>query len=198
MRLSVPLVLASRSPRRRKLLELIGARFTVHISPAEEVLPEGLPPDAIVQQLALEKAAPVAALHPDALTLGADTLVVLDGAVLGKPADAADAHAMLRRLAGRTHTVYTGLALLHPATDRHLTVYEATQVTFAPLTDGEIAAYVASGAPMDKAGAYGIQDDRGALFIQRIDGDYYNVVGLPLHRLYQTLKAAFADLIRPD
>lgn len=195
MHLSVPLILASRSPRRRQLLERIGVGFTVHISPTEEVLPEGLPPEAIVRQLAWEKAEPVAAHHPQALTLGADTVVVLDGAVLGKPADAAEAHAMLRRLAGRTHTVYTGLALLHPATGRTLTTFEATDVTFGPMTDAEIAGYIASGAPMDKAGAYGIQDDRGALFIQRIDGDYYNVVGLPLHRLYQTLKAAFGDLL---
>jgi septum formation protein len=102
---------------------------------------------------------------------------------------------MLRRLSGATHTVYTGLALVHPPSGRRVTAHEATAVTFAPLSDDEIARYVATGAPLDKAGAYGIQDDHGALFIARIEGDYYNVVGLPLHRLYRVLRAYFADLL---
>lgn len=102
---------------------------------------------------------------------------------------------MLRALQARTHTVYTGLALLHPASNRARTVVEATQVTFCALSDREIEHYVATGAPMDKAGAYGIQDDLGAVFVERIEGDYYNVVGLPLQRLYRLLRDEFADLI---
>ncbi len=195
MLLKTSFILASRSPRRKKLLEQVGFSFSVEISPAEEVIPENTPPSDIVQRLALEKAEPVAAMHPDALTLGADTVVVLDGHVLGKPADQRDACAMLRRLSGNTHTVYTGIALIHPQGKRSVTAFESTHVTFGEMTEQEIDAYVATGSPMDKAGAYGIQDDRGALYIARIEGDYYNVVGLPLHRLYRTLQVEFGYLV---
>src|SRR5690606_25523373 len=193
--LRVPFVLASRSPRRRALLERLGLPFDVRPSPSGEAWPAGMGPAEAVAQIALEKAEAVAEAAPEALTLGADTVVVLDGAVLGKPADPGEARAMLRRLSGATHTVYTGLALVHPASGRRVTALEATAVTFAPLTDAEVARYVATGAPLDKAGAYGIQDDHGALFVARIEGDYYNVVGLPLHRLYRTLRDHFADLL---
>ncbi|ACY48395.1 Maf family protein [Rhodothermus marinus] len=195
MKLRVPLILASRSPRRRKLLAQLGLHFEVHPSDLDENATNHRLPEQLVEQLALEKARTVAARFPEALTLGADTIVVLDGDVLNKPADEAEARAMLRRLSGRTHTVYTGVALVHPASQREVVDYEATQVTFAPLTDAEIDAYVATGSPLDKAGAYGIQDDYGAVFIRRIEGDYYNVVGLPLHRLYRMLRNHFADLI---
>ncbi|WP_054684303.1 Maf family protein [Rhodothermus marinus] len=195
MKLRVPLILASRSPRRRKLLAQLGLDFEVHPSDLDENATNHRLPEQLVEQLALEKARAVAARFPEALTLGADTIVVLDGDVLNKPADEAEARAMLRRLSGRTHTVYTGVALVHPASRREIVDYEATQVTFAPLTDAEIDAYVATGSPLDKAGAYGIQDDYGAVFIRRIEGDYYNVVGLPLHRLYRMLRNHFADLI---
>lgn len=195
MHLRIPLILASASPRRRHLLQTLGLQFEVIPSYAEEHAPDGLPPEALVQQLAMEKAGVVAANHPDALTLGADTIVVLDGEVLGKPADAAEARAMLRRLSGRAHTVFTGLALLYPAADLRQTTFEATEVTFGALTDGEIDAYVATGAPLDKAGAYGIQEDYGALFVERIEGDFYTVMGLPLHRLYRLLQAELPDLI---
>ncbi len=193
--LRVPLVLASASPRRRALLAQLGLAFTCAPSAVEERWPGDLPPAAAVEALALQKAEAVAPRAPAALTLGADTVVVLDGTVLEKPADAAEAASMLRRLSGATHTVYSGLALVHPASRRSVTAHEATDVTFAPLTRREIERYVATGSPMDKAGAYGIQDDHGALFVQRIDGDYYNVVGLPLHRLYRTLREGFADLL---
>lgn len=195
MNLSVDFVLASRSPRRRRLLEMIGMNFHVQASDAEEHIPDDADPAAIVGELALTKAAAVAPSFPAALTLGADTIVVLDGDILGKPADADEACAMLGRLQNRTHTVYTGIALIHPGSGRRETAVEQTQVTFAPLSADEIDAYVGTGSPMDKAGAYGIQDDRGALFVRRIDGDYYNVVGLPLHRLYTLLRTAFADLL---
>lgn len=195
MRLSLPFVLASRSPRRKHLLEQIGLTFTIEVSESPEEIRPGTPPSEIVRNLAHEKAAIVARNHPDALTLGADTIVVLDDQVLGKPATEEEAYDMLRALSGRTHTVYTGIALLHPATARAHTAFEATRVTFADLSEDEIWAYVATGSPMDKAGAYGIQDDLGALFISRIDGDYYTVVGLPLHRLYRTLNEHFPDLL---
>jgi septum formation protein len=196
MKLSVPFILASRSPRRRKLLAQLGVDFEVYPSDLNENATNHRPPEQLVEQLALEKARLVAQRFPEALTLGADTIVVIDGTVLNKPADAEKARAMLRRLSGRTHTVYTGLALVHPISKREITASEATRVSFAPLSDEEIEAYVATGSPLDKAGAYGIQDDYGAVFIRRIEGDYYNVVGLPLHRLYRLLRTHFADLLR--
>lgn len=196
MKLNVPLILASRSPRRKKLLGQMGLDFSVHVSAVDEQVEAHLAPDAVVEQLARDKAAAVAQHYPDALTLGADTIVVLDGAILGKPSGPDEARSMLRRLAGRTHTVYTGIALLHPASNRSIVAHETTHVTFGALDDDEIADYVATGSPLDKAGAYGIQDDLGAVFIARIDGDYYNVVGLPLHRLYRLLRTHFSDVIR--
>ena len=195
MRLNAPLILASQSPRRRRLLQRLGLDFTVQVSPAEEVIPPGAQPAAIVQKLALQKARPVATRHPDALTLAADTVVALHGEILGKPVSRADAAQMLQRLSGITHTVYTGIGLMQPTTNREAAAVQATEVTFGPLSDDEIEAYVATGSPMDKAGSYGIQDDLGALFVERIDGDYYNVVGLPLRRLYLTLRETFGDLV---
>jgi septum formation protein len=195
MMLSVPFVLASGSPRRRRLLERIGMDFEVDVSGVEERVPAGVAPERAVETLALRKADAVAERHPEALTMGADTIVVLHGDVLGKPADAWEAAAMLRRLSGATHTVFTGIALVHPPSGRSIYTFEGTRVTFAPMTAEEVAAYVATGSPMDKAGGYGIQDDRGALFVRRIDGDYYNVVGLPLHRFYATMKDRFSDLL---
>jgi len=196
MRLTVPFILASSSPRRKHLLEQIGLSFTVIPSPFEEIIPEGMPPDEIVRRLALEKANAIAIDYPDALCLGADTIVVLAGHVLGKPVDSGDAISMLRRLSGHTHTVFTGFALIHPISHRRISAFEATQVTFAEMTDAEIFAYVSSGSPLDKAGAYGIQDDLGALYIERIEGDFFTVMGLPLHHFYRVLRDEFKDLIR--
>lgn len=195
MTLNLSFILASASPRRRALLERLGWPFRVEVSPVEETAPERLIPDDLVRHLARKKNVPIAARHPEALTLAADTVVALEDDVLGKPADDDEARATLRRLSGRTHVVYTGLALAHPATGRAVTTHEATRVTFGTLTDPEVDAYVATGSPLDKAGSYGIQDDLGALFVERIDGDYYNVVGLPLHRLYRTLRARFPDAL---
>ncbi|MFN3596326.1 MAG: Maf family protein [Rubricoccaceae bacterium] len=192
LRLRLPLVLASASPRRRDLLARLGLAPTVRPTDTDETWPEGLPHGAAVEALARRKAEALASPE-DALVVAADTVVVLGDDVLGKPASPEDAAAMLRRLSGQTHTVYTGIALRLGA--RAATAHEATRVTFAPLSDAEIAAYVATGAPLDKAGAYGIQDDAGAVFVARIEGDYYNVVGLPLHRLYQTIRAHFPDAL---
>ena len=195
MRFRVPFVLASASPRRKHLLELVGIDFSVQPSDVDETTSEQLEPEALVRLIAARKSLAVGRGAGDALVLGADTIVVLDGEILGKPANEADARHMLRRLSGNTHIVYSGIALYHAAHERMVETAAATRVTFADLSDDEINAYVASGSPMDKAGAYGIQDDRGALFVERIDGDYYNVVGLPLSLLYRTLKQEFGDLI---
>ena len=189
IRLHAPFVLASASPRRRDLLARLGLDFDVLPSGADETWPEATPPGPAAEIIASRKARDVARQRPEALVLGADTVVVLDGDILGKPPTPEDARATLARLSGRSHTVYTGLSLIHG--ERHVTTHEATEVTFAPLAASEIEAYVATGSPMDKAGAYGIQDDLGSLFVARIEGDFFNVVGLPLHRLYQTLREHF-------
>ena len=164
-----------------------------------ESIPEDTEPGwsaaEIVERLALRKAATVAAIHPEALVLGADTLVVLEDRVLGKPVDTSEAVDMLESLSGRTHEVYTGLALVYSGAQRQAVSHEVTHVTFAELDPVEIAAYVESGSPMDKAGAYGIQEDLGATFVSAVHGDYYTVVGLPLHRLYRMLREHFDDLL---
>ena len=177
------------------MLRRLGVPFTVHPSSVEEVWPENESAGAAVESIALQKAKPVSLAHPEAITLGADTVVVLEGEVLGKPGSKTEAYAMLHRLSGATHTVYTGLALVHPSSERSVADHVATQVTFSKLTDDEIDRYVATGSPMDKAGGYGIQDDYGAFFVSHIEGDFYNVVGLPLHRLYRMLIEHFSDLL---
>ena len=192
LRLRVPLVLASASPRRRALLDRLGLTFRVEPTDADETWPDDLDVGAAAEAIALRKAESVDA--PGALVLAADTVVVLGGEVLGKPRDPAHAAATLRRLSGRTHDVVTGIALALDG--RRHTAHERTAVTFGGLTDAEIDAYVATGSPLDKAGAYGIQDDAGALLVERIEGDYFNVVGLPIRRLYQTLRAFVPDLVR--
>lgn len=173
------LVLASQSPRRRELLQQMGFQdFEVLPAIGAEVADPALPPEQYAEQLALHKAREVASrCGEDALVIGADTIVVLDGHILGKPKNAASALQMLTALSGRKHTVYTGVCVIHGSEVdlRH----EATKVTVCALTEREILAYIATGEPMDKAGAYGIQG-RGALLVEKIEGDYYNVVGLPI------------------
>ena len=180
-----PVVLASGSPRRRELLGQMGVQeFEVLPAQGEESAPAGLTPDQLVAHLALQKAQEVFALRPEATVIGADTVVALGDQVLGKPATEREAVEMLRALSGRRHEVYTGMAVL--SGDRVLRHVERTQVEFRPLTDREIEAYVATGEPMDKAGSYGIQG-RACVFIRGIQGDYYNVVGLPVCALQQLL-----------
>lgn len=190
-----PFILASQSPRRRELLEHANVSFIVEVSPADETLPEPVPPDETARRLARRKAAPVADAHPTALVLAADTIVAHQGEILGKPDSAQEAAQTLRRLSDSTHSVYTGMALHHARSNRTVTTGAETKVTFGPLDEDEIAAYVNTGSPMDKAGAYGIQDHTAPLFIDGIRGDYYNVVGLPLRRLYETLRTDFPDLL---
>ncbi|MDE7251707.1 MAG: Maf family protein [Acetatifactor sp.] len=194
------IILASASPRRRELLAQIGMEFEVMVSNVEERVTATLPGE-VVQELSGQKAEAVLAM-PQAkesgtdasiLVIGADTIVACDNKILGKPADEEDAKRMLRLLSGRTHEVYTGVTMLFspqsPADGsvRRHTFFECTKVCFAPMTEAEIAEYVATKDPMDKAGAYGIQGFC-ARYIKGIEGDYNNVVGLPVGRLYQELK----------
>lgn len=188
------LILASQSPRRRALLEQIGVpQFDILVPDADESYDPTLTPQEIVCSICRKKAeaALVLANDPDAIIITADTMVFLDGMRLGKPTDEADAAQMLRSLSGRTHTVCTGVSVARG--ERIETQAETTAVTFRTLTDAEIAAYIASGDPMDKAGSYGIQG-KPALFVSGIEGDYFNVMGLPLHRLGQMLKGFDLDL----
>jgi septum formation protein len=182
------LVLASASPRRVQLLRQAGAKFTVADPGPDRAWPGAAEPRHGVRALALDKARRIAAKRSGSVVIGADTVVVARGMRLGKPRDAAEAEAMLARLQGRTHEVWTGLAVIRDGEQR--TAAECTKVQFAKLGPDEIAAYVKSGEPLDKAGAYGIQG-LGGIFVRKIEGDYTNVVGLPLARL-RALLSEFA------
>ena len=192
--LSVPFILASQSPRRRALLDQLGLSFRVQASPVDERIETPMAPEKTARTLANRKARPVSEAHPPALVLAADTIVAHQEAVLEKPKTPQHAREMLRQLSNSTHTVYTGLALHHAETERTVVTGQATEVTFGPLDDEEIDSYVETRSPMDKAGGYGIQDHTAPLFIDHLEGDYYNVVGLPLRRLYLTLRNEFSDL----
>ncbi len=188
------LILASRSPRRRRLLRLLGVRFAVRPARISETTRPGESPDACAVRLAREKALAVASRLPRsrrerALILAADTVVVIGGTILGKPRDEADARRMLRLLSGRTHRVVTGVAVWRGSGRRLLSGRSVTQVTFLPLSRADIARYVATGEPMDAAGAYAIQGLASA-FIPRIEGSYSNVVGLPLDLVARLLRRA--------
>ena len=176
------IILASQSPRRKDLLIQAGLRdFIIRPAPGEELEAGHLPPAEAVVEIALSKGRQVAqTAKPGDLILAADTMVALGEELLGKPGDEEEAYAMLRRLSGQRHRVYTGVALLLDG--REVTGVETTEVFFGALTDEEIWAYVKTGEPMDKAGAYGLQG-RAAVFIRRIEGDVTNVIGLPLYRL---------------
>lgn len=180
------LVLASESPRRADLLKAAGLSFEVLSVPVDETPWERETPDAHVRRLAEAKARAVAARRPDAVVLGADTVVVVDGRILGKPVDAADAASMLRSLSGRDHEVLTGVCVVGRGLTPTVEV-ACTRVWFSALSEGEIDRYVRSGEPMDKAGAYAIQG-LGSRFVERIDGSYSNVVGLPVALVYRLLQ----------
>ena len=179
---TVNVVLASQSPRRRELLLLIGIAHEVRPANIDETYSAGEVPAGHTERLARTKAETIAA--PNALTIGSDTIVVIDGDVLGKPGDADVAAHMLRRLSGRSHIVITGVAVHWKG--RTVSATEEVVVTFRPLSDADIRAYIATGEPMDKAGAYGIQGF-GATIVERVDGDYFAVMGLPLNRLTRLL-----------
>jgi len=189
----VSIILASASPRRKELLSLIGIHdFEVIPSQKEEDPATGLSPAETVMALSLAKARDIAETHGGDLVIAADTLVCLDGALLGKPRDRESAREMLRALSGAKHTVYTGVAICRGGDE--LVEHEATDVYFRPMTDGEIENYIDSGEPMDKAGAYGAQG-LGSVFVRKIDGDFFNVMGLPVHRLCLMLRRFGIDVI---
>ena len=178
------LLLASSSPRRSELLSMAGYEFTAVPANVSETFLHGTPPMQIVEQLSTRKAQAVAKLHPEAAVLAADTVVVFKGRILGKPKDEEMAKAMLKLLSGNVHQVYTGYTVI--SGKKFVCGHECTSVEFYTLTQQEIDDYLATGEPMDKAGAYGIQG-RGSLFVKRINGDFYNIVGLPIAKIHRIL-----------
>ena len=196
------IILASASPRRKELLEQIGLEFEICPAKGEEIITKTIP-EEVVMELSKQKAEEVAAMvatfgeehkeittPSDILVIGADTVVAYDGKILGKPKDEEDAKRMLHMLAGNTHSVFTGVTLVlidKSGRAGELVFYEKTDVTMYPMSDAEIETYVATQEPMDKAGAYAIQG-KCAIYIEKIEGDYNNVVGLPIARIYQELK----------
>lgn len=186
------LILASASPRRKELLELLQIPFKVIVSEVEEIIDEQLQPAEIVQLLAQQKAESVAKTNHESFVIGSDTLVVYKNQLLGKPTDKARAIQILQLLSGHTHEVYTGVCIIHRGIVHSF--YEKTEVTFYSLSQEEIEEYVSTGEPMDKAGAYGIQG-YGSLLVEKITGDYYGVVGLPIARTKrELLKMGFKRL----
>ncbi|MDD2443917.1 MAG: Maf family protein [Desulfotomaculaceae bacterium] len=181
------IVLASKSPRRFELLKQIGLNFRILACEVDETPPPGLSPPRLVETLALRKATTAAGMLSEGIVIGADTVVVLRGLLLGKPSDREDAVRMLMLLQGTVHEVFTGVALVDAGSRRFLSGYEMTRVFFRPLDVEEIRRYAATGEPLDKAGAYGAQG-LGACFISRLEGCYTNVVGLPLAKLVEMLK----------
>ena len=181
------IILASQSPRRQELLRLLGVDFTIRTADIDETMDPALPPEEEVLRVGAEKAKTVAAAcGAEDIVIAADTIVVVDGRILGKPKNAEDAVRMLELLSGRGHTVMTGVTVLRGAQIQSRVV--STQITFRRLTRREIEAYVSSGEPMDKAGAYGIQG-RASIFVEHLEGDYFCVMGLPVCTLAQMLRA---------
>ena len=185
------IILASKSPRRKQLLSMMGLEFTVQTADIDETMDPSQTPAHEVAAVSARKAEKIAALHPQDVIVSADTIVVIDGKILGKPKDEQDAARMLRLLSGRTHTVYTGLTV--HANGKANTQVVSTGVTFRDLSNAEIAAYIETKEPMDKAGAYGIQG-KGAVLVEGYEGDYNNIVGLPVDKLLEN----FPDLLRRE
>ena len=188
------LILASGSPRRRELLERIGADFEIILPTCDELTEPGLSPEALVRTLSERKANDVLSrIKDDAIVIAADTVVALDNNILGKPKNAGDACRMLASLSGKAHQVYTGLSVIGQKEGKITRSVDAvcTDILFYPMNKEQIDHYVATGEPLDKAGAYGIQGI-GGLFVKEIHGDYYNVVGLPIAKLRETLEKTFS------
>ena len=177
-------ILASASPRRKELLGYIVPRFEIIPADVDETLPKEIPAEKSAKFLAVKKAEHISAQHPESIVIGSGTVVIVDGEILGKPADEADAYRMLKKLSGKTHTVVTGVCIFQG--EKKKSFSEATQVEFYPLSEEEIRDYIATGDPMDKAGAYGIQGE-GCVLIKGIEGDFFTVMGLPAARLKREL-----------
>lgn len=184
---TLKIYLASKSPRRKKLLEQINLHPEILHCHFEENFDSKKRVATIAKSLAFQKMEVAKIENTKGLIITADTIVVIDGKILGKPASPKQAVMMLKNLSGRKHFVYTGFCVLNSLNGKMINDYEKTEVTFRKLKESEIKEYVAGGSPMDKAGAYGIQDDYGAIFIEKINGCYYNVVGLPLTKVYQAM-----------
>ena len=193
----IPFILASGSPRRKQLLNQIGLEFTVIPSDVDEDFTLDLPPEAFTEHWAREKAKSVAKIHTDSLIVGADTIVVLDGNILGKPKDKKDSFNMLQSLSGKTHEVITGVSFISLEQELDHTFNERTFVSFNTLSDRDIKSYIDIYNPLDKAGSYGIQD-WFSVHIHRVEGCYYNVMGLPLSSFYSYFKSVSAFLINHD
>ncbi len=188
------IILASGSPRRKELLSTVGLAFSICVSEADETVDENLPPYLIVEQLSLLKASEVASRikteGKEGIVIGADTVVVFAGEILTKPKDAQDAKEMLMRLSGQWHSVLSGVTVMNTKTAKSETFYVETKVHFVPLSEETIDAYIQTKEPLDKAGSYGIQG-KGSLFVDKIEGDYFNVVGLPVCKLAEILETEF-------
>ena len=190
------IILASSSPRRKELLDLLGIPFIVHPSSKEEDFNNDDLPVVVVEKLALMKAGDIALHYNEGIVIGADTIVVLDNHILGKPDNEEEAFFMLKRLQGEVHQVYSGVAIVNAKTKESLVSHRMTKVYMKHLNDEEINWYIKTKEPMDKAGSYGIQGI-GAIFIDKIEGDFFNVVGLPLSLLADLLKSFEANIIHP-
>lgn len=182
-----PIYLASKSPRRRKLLKQMNLKFKAFNVELNEKIEKKDSPAENVKRLATQKLEIAKSSVKKGIIITADTIVVLDEEVIGKPKNKKDAVKILKKLSGRTHQVFTGVSIYNSENKKTITTFEKTSVTFRHLSDKEIDDYISTGSPMDKAGAYGIQDDFGAVFVSKINGCYYNVVGLPVSKLYSTL-----------
>ena len=182
-----PIYLASKSPRRKKLLQQLNLKFKVVNVEINEVRNGDESPVSMIKRLALQKLYSAKKLVKNWIIITADTIVVLNDEIIGKPLNKIDAKKILTKLSDNTHTVYTGFTIYNSKNDKTISAYEKTKVTFRKLSNDEIENYIETGSPMDKAGAYGIQDAFGAVFVKKINGDYYNVVGLPIAKLYTNL-----------
>jgi septum formation protein len=181
------IILASRSPRRKQLLEQIGLKFEIDPSDYEEDISLKMEPKKLVEYLSLGKATDVAKRHKDAVIISADTIVALDGEIFGKPKTSERAKYMLQKMSGRAHSVLTGFTIIDTETKKQISKSVETKVYFKNLSEKEIDAYIATGEPLDKGGGYAIQG-LAALFIEKIEGDYFNIVGLPIFPLTEELK----------
>ncbi len=181
------IVLGSASPRRKSLMEVLGVDFEIKVSKCEEIIDPSQSVEDIVMSLSMQKARAVAnSISGDCLVIGADTVVAYDGEILGKPRDFDDAVRMLKLLRGKTHSVYTGFTIIHTSDNSIITDFERSDVTFKNISDDEIINYVNTNEPMDKAGAYSIQGIASS-FVEKLEGDYNNVVGLPIYKLSKYL-----------